>query len=101
MKYVIYNKETMVIKTISLEEPAELLDNEGMAQSDSLELGDEVSNQITIQKIENGVATAYSAYKIAPNVSELLRDSYAKDEKIEDLTQTIADLTELVLMGGM
>lgn len=91
MKYVVYEKETKIVKQILLEQPTEVQEDLLVATSDVLNLGDEVSNQITIHEVdEKGKITSYSAYKIAPGVRELLDEMSKKDTEIKTLKEQLS-----------
>lgn len=91
MKYVIYDKETKIINKITIDEPVEVLETELVAKTDNLNLGDEISQQIIIHEIkEDEFIKSYSAYKVAPNVGELLNELRKKDIRINTLENQLS-----------
>ena len=102
MFYLEYEDDTRLVVKIHEEQPTEIQEGHSIATSDNFNSGMELEYIITVDTFDQeGVVTASSTTKQVEPAYQLLKKINSVQEENTQLKNNVADLWEIILMGGM
>lgn len=102
MVYLEYQKSDGYVVKIHEVEPVEVIAEHGIIETDQFNLNDEFTYAIYAHLDENGVANGtFGAVQQSPTAQYMLQRLAEKDAKIAELEQILADLSSLLIDGGV